>query len=149
MSIQCLNWAKEEPSLKGPAMAIAWTLANAARPHQDKGTLDHHVCWPSLKTIGEQAGIDERTVRRHLPALERAGIEIRRSFVRAGQGRCHLYLVPHQPDRLSGSRSHEQPDSRAQQPDSQAEQPDSQAEQPGGVSNEPIRTQREPKLLNP
>ena len=106
------------------------------------------MCWPSLKTIGEQAGIDERTVRRHLPALERAGIEIRRSFVRAGKGRCHLYLFPLQPDRRSGSRSDEQPDSRAQQPDSQTEQVDSQAEQPDGVSNKPIRTNKESKLLN-
>ena len=81
-------------------------------------------------------------MRRHLPQLEKAGIEIQRQSIKAGQGRCHLYIVPHLPDRLSGS-------CQVQQSDIEGEQSDSQAEQPGGVSNEPIRTQREPKLLNP
>ena len=88
-------------------------------------------------------------MRRHLPQLEKAGIEIQRQSIKAGQGRCHLYIVPHLPDRLSGSCQVQQSDIEGEQSDSQAEQPDSQAEQPGGVSNEPIRTQREPKLLNP
>jgi len=93
--------------------------------------------------------VDERTVRRHLPQLEKAGITIQRQSVKAGQGRCHLYIVPHQPDSLSGSCEVQQVDIEEEQPDFQSEQPDSHAEQPGGVSNEPIRTQREPKLLNP
>ena len=149
MSIQCLKWVVAETSLKGPAKAIAWPLANAARPHPEMGTGTAHVCWPSLRRIGDESGVNERTVRRHLPQLEKAGITIRRQSVPAGQGRCHLYIVPHHPDSLSGSCQGQQADIEEEQPDSQAEQPDSQAEHPDGVSNEPIRTQREPKLLNP
>ena len=149
MSIECLRWVRSATSLRGPARAVAWSLADSARPHPEKGTGTAHVCWPSLKRIGDESGVDERTVRRHLPQLEKAGITIQRESVKAGQGRCHLYIVPHQPDSLSGSCEVQQVDIEEEQPDSQSEQPDSHAEQPGGVSNEPIRTQREPKLLNP
>ena len=149
MSIECLRWVRSATSLRGPARAVAWALADSARPHPEKGTGVAHVCWPSLKRIGDASGVDERTVRRHLPHLEKVGITIQRQSVKAGQGRCHLYIVPHQPDSLSGSSQVQQVDIEEEQPDSQSEQPDSQAEQPGGVSNEPIRTQREPKLLNP
>src|SRR5271168_2781141 len=45
-------------------------------------------CFPGQKRLGEDMGLDERNVRRHLKSLEAAGLL---SIQRRGQGKTNIY----------------------------------------------------------
>jgi len=148
VSNEALDWVAAADHIRGPARAIAWALANRAKPHVSKGTGDQHVCWPGLERIACESGYDEKTVRRCLPQLERAGIEIKRKCVTVKRGRVHLYIIPHQlPDSLSGSGEKRLPDNLVSLPDNSARLPDSQSlttglSDQGTVRNPKDRTQK-------
>jgi DNA-binding transcriptional ArsR family regulator len=66
-------WRQEVPS--GQKLVL---LALADRANEDDGT-----CWPGLRRVAEKVGLEQRTVRRHVEALEAAGMLRRESRVRA------------------------------------------------------------------
>src|SRR5271168_1187285 len=48
----------------------------------------HDYCFPGQKRLGEDMGLDERNVRRHLKSLEAHGLL---SIQRRGQGKTNIY----------------------------------------------------------
>lgn len=64
MSIQALNWAREQ-TIKGGARFVLM-LANRANPEYE--------CWPRVSLIARDVGTTVRTVQRALRELERAGL---------------------------------------------------------------------------
>lgn len=55
-------------------------------------------CFPGQKRLGEDMGLDERNVRRHLKSLEANGLL---SIKRRGQGKTNIYELNLKPKRLS------------------------------------------------
>jgi DNA-binding MarR family transcriptional regulator len=55
-------------------------------------------CFPGQKRLGEDMGLDERNVRRHLKSLETHGLL---SIQRRGQGKTNIYELNLKPKRLS------------------------------------------------
>ena len=54
-------------------------------------------CFPGQKRLGEDMGLDERNVRRHLKSLEAQGLL---SIQRRGQGKTNIYELNLKPKRL-------------------------------------------------
>jgi DNA-binding MarR family transcriptional regulator len=54
-------------------------------------------CFPGQKRLGEDMGLDERNVRRHLKSLEAHGLL---SIQRRGQGKTNIYELNLKPKRL-------------------------------------------------
>ena len=128
MSIAALNWVCCAQHIEGPSRAVAWAIGNRAKRHPSKGTGDDHVAWPSLETIAAESGLCEKTVRRCLPELEAAGMEIRRKFVPVKRGRAHLYVFPSRLlDSQSGSEGRDYRTNEARLPDKSGRLPDSQS----------------------
>ena len=51
------------------------------------------VCWPGIKRLTRKCGVDERTVQRHLRALERK--RILRTITRSGGNPAtNFYILP-------------------------------------------------------
>ncbi len=65
MSVQGITWAYKQDARAGPKFVLV-TLANVA----DKDG----VCYPSQKWLADETGQGERSVRRHLDWLEKAGL---------------------------------------------------------------------------
>lgn len=89
MSIQAVAWvlAQSGEDLPGTGRLVMIALAN----HADH-TSGH--CWPSMKTIANEAGCGERTASRYLSALKRNGfIDIRQSQRKRGQFRSNDYWI--------------------------------------------------------
>jgi biotin operon repressor len=64
-------------------------------------------CFPGQKRLGEDMGLDERNVRRHLKSLEAHGLL---SIQRRGQGKTNIYEInlkpgQHRPRRRLSTRS--------------------------------------------
>lgn len=126
--MRAINWVASAHHIEGPARAVAWVLANRAKPHASKGTGEAHICWPSLETIAAESGLCEKTVRRCLPDLERGGIGIQRKAIPMNRGRVHLYVVPHAlPDSQSGSGGGDYRTNGCRLPDKSERLPDSQS----------------------
>src|SRR5262252_9431742 len=82
MSMAALKWAREpRPALGGAATSVLRDLADRA---DDSG-----VCWPKVRTIVEDTGLDRRTVQRALRRLEEHGL-----LVVKFTGRGSRYTLP-------------------------------------------------------
>jgi DNA-binding MarR family transcriptional regulator len=85
----------EHSKTKGPNRAIM--LALAFRASKDDRPRDHireGECYPSLKTIADDAGLQRSTVAERLPGLERMGeiVIVRRGY-KQHDGRSNLYRI--------------------------------------------------------
>lgn len=67
---------------------VALILADS---HQDKA---RHFTYPAVKTIAEDALMDERACRRILGALERKGVIVRERNTNQGRGQLTFYRFP-------------------------------------------------------
>jgi DNA-binding MarR family transcriptional regulator len=56
----------------------------------------HDYCFPGQKRLGEDMGLDERNVRRHLKSLEAHGLL---TIQRRGQGKTNIYELNLKPGR--------------------------------------------------
>jgi DNA-binding transcriptional ArsR family regulator len=54
-------------------------------------------CYPGQRRLGEDLGIDERNVRRHLKSLETNGLL---AIERRGQGKTNVYILNLKPKRV-------------------------------------------------
>jgi len=90
MSIQAVAWvlAQKGEDLPGTARLIMIALAN----HADH--VNGH-CFPTTKRIADEAGCDQRTVKRYLPALVRNGFidSRRRRSTEDGEFRANDYWL--------------------------------------------------------
>ena len=127
MSNDALNWVAKAHHIRGVKRAVLWALANRAAFHPGKS--EHECCWPSEKTIANEAGVSERTVARCLASLQDDDGAIR--IVSRGHkfkdGACNLYELVAVPDTVSGTAD-KVPDNGAAVPDNGAAVPDSGAE---------------------
>ena len=90
-------------------------LLALADHHNDETSTDP---FPAIETIAAETEMNERSVRRHLDALEAAGLIARRS---RGRGKCYRLSLPPKPDTESGealSSPPTTPDSVSRTPDS-------------------------------
>jgi DNA-binding transcriptional ArsR family regulator len=77
MSNEALNWAWRQALKTGPKFVLV-ALADYAD--------ERHSCFPSFKKIEQRTGYDQRTIGRHVKALENAGL-VKRQQRRYDDGR--------------------------------------------------------------
>jgi len=121
----------------GSPMAKLALLALADHHNDETGTDP----FPAIETIAAETEMNERSVRRHLDALEAAGLIARRS---RGRGKCYRLSLPPKPDTESG----EAPSSPPTTPDSVSSTPDSLSVTPDSVSTTPDTESTEPEGTN-
>ena len=66
MSIEALNWCKNQDGPSPTSKLVLFVLSNYAD--------EEHSCFPSEKTLGRICGISDRQVRTHLKKLEASGL---------------------------------------------------------------------------
>ncbi len=115
MSVYAITWAKKQVIPSSTAKLVLLCLADYAD--------EHGCCWPSQRTLAVDASLCERTVRRQLNYLEKAGVLSRRKRTRPDGTRasdvCYLALtnitLNDQPaDSVSGGSDNHPPDSQYQ-----------------------------------
>jgi DNA-binding transcriptional ArsR family regulator len=79
---------KSKKLSSGDKMAFAMLLSYAWQ---------NDFCFPGQQRLGEDLGIDERNVRRHLKSLEAIGLL---AIQRRGQGKTNVYELNLKPRRL-------------------------------------------------
>jgi len=86
VSIHVSSWAWKQPVANPTRKMILLKLADAAN--------DEGMCWPYQRTIAEEIGITERSVRRHLAALAADGlISIEQQFRKDGGKSYCVYEI--------------------------------------------------------
>jgi DNA-binding transcriptional ArsR family regulator len=86
---QVPNFILRSPKLSaGDKVTFAMLLSYAW--HND-------FCYPGQRTLADQLGLDDRSVRRHLKSLESIGLLV---IKRRGQGRTNVYELNLKPKRL-------------------------------------------------
>ena len=109
-------------------------LLSLADHHNDETGADP---FPAIETISAETEMHERSVRRHLEALEAAGLIARRA---QGRGKAYCLSLPPKPDTESGEAPFSPPtipDSVSRTPDSVSATPDSLSRTPDTESTEP------------
>lgn len=94
MSVQALNWARQMGSaakLPPGQLVLLWMMADRANKQW--------ACWDGVDTLAREAYLNEKTVRRHLQALEDKGIITR--YERRGEFRDPRTRVLYSNVRLS------------------------------------------------
>jgi DNA-binding transcriptional ArsR family regulator len=85
MSFKAMLWAWEQ-ELNPSAKLVLMSLANY--------TNKEHQCWPGIKLISEEAGVEPRTVRKWIAHLESAGLITRQPQTREdGSRKSNLYQL--------------------------------------------------------
>ena len=138
MSVRAIAWAFGQSV--GSPMAKLVLLSLADHHNDDTGTDP----FPAIETIAAETEMNERSVRRHLEALEAAGLIARRA---RGRGKVYRLSLPPKPDTESGEAPESAPatpDSLSTTPDSVSATPDSLSKTPDTESTEPEGTGREP-----
>lgn len=69
MSWQATTWALREAPVGGDTTARLLLVALADRAHPDGS-----AAWPSVRTLTKELQISERTIRRKLAEMEKAGV---------------------------------------------------------------------------
>ena len=69
VSINAMTWAKAQArKLDGPGIRLVLLLL------ADRANDDDHTCWPSIALLADEAGVDERQVKRYIAGLREAGL---------------------------------------------------------------------------
>ena len=130
MSVRATAWAFGRRVGSPMTKLVLLSLANH---HNDETDADP---FPSIETIAAETEMNERSLRRHLDALEAAGLISRRA---RGRGNAYRLILPPKPDtESSGARA--TPDSASPTPDSLSKTPDSLSKTPDTESTEPEGT---------
>ena len=90
MSVHVSAWAWDQP-VSGNAKLVLLALADECRGSDG-------LCWPGLKRVAAMTCIEVRSVRRHIEALEKAGLLVREERQREDGSRTSNLLrlaVPH------------------------------------------------------
>lgn len=90
MSHAATNWAIKQRGLKPATKIVLFYLADRHNP--DYG------CFPSQKTLAEDAEMSERSVRDHLDILEQMGLIQRLSEQEGGRFKSTRYVLAFEPD---------------------------------------------------
>ena len=90
MSHVATNWAINQRGLKPATKIVLFYLADRHNP--DYG------CFPSQKTLAEDAEMSERSVRDHLDILEQKGLIQRISEQDGGKFKSTRYILEFEPD---------------------------------------------------
>ena len=146
MSVRAIAWAFGQ-SVGSPMAKLA--LLKLADHADENGE-----CFPSIERIATDTEMNERSVRRHLEALEAAGLIDRRT---RGRGKVYRLNVAAKPDTESGNEqltpdtesanTAPTPDSLSTTPDSLSTTPDRESGRSLTVSNhqEPVKKERRTK----
>ena len=90
MSHVATNWAIKQRGLKPATKIVLFYLADRHNPD--------HGCFPSQKTLAEDAEMSERSVRDHLDILEQKGLIQRISEQDGGKFKSTRYILEFEPD---------------------------------------------------
>ena len=135
MSVRATTWAFGQRVGSPMAKLVLLSLADH---HNDETGTDP---FPAIETIAAETEMNERSVRRHLDALEAAGLIARRA---RGRGKAYGLSLPLKPDTESG----EAPSSLPTTPDSVSRTPDSVSATPDSLSKTPDTESTEPEGTN-
>lgn len=106
MSHKATNWAIQQRGLKPATKILLWHLADCHNPA--------HGCFPSQEYLAEHCEMDERTVRRHLLALEEMGLISRVKVKDKGlfahtEYTLNFSLILSPPDKMSAGQNDANP----------------------------------------
>lgn len=90
MSHEATSWAIKQRGLKPATKIVLFYLADRHNPD--------HGCFPSQKTLADDAEMSERSVRDHLDVLEAKGLIARATGHSGGQFKSNRYLLAFEAD---------------------------------------------------
>ena len=117
MNVRAMTWSFGQRVGSPMAQLVLLALADH---HNDETGADP---FPAIRTIAAETEMNERSVRRHLEALEVAGLIACRA---RGRGKVHRLGLPPKPD-TGSSEARATPDSVSPTPDSMSTEPEGTA----------------------